>query len=102
MSGTSYGISLGLITEMGSAPPARLQAEILVATGSAERQVAVATFDVSDKYERKTASVVGVDAQAHAGDVITLRVTRLSGQPCVYFAGDGSDHYLEVPQTTVK
>lgn len=100
LAGTAYTFNLGLITSNASSGSGTMRADILHRAASAETVLATATFTTSPQYLLNHLTVTGLDPDAKVGDTLLLRLTRVSGQPCVFWSpGASGVHYVEVPPT---
>jgi hypothetical protein len=103
MAGTTYKFNLPVQTSItASSAAGTFTAEFILKRGSTETALATASIPTTRDYAVKTASVIGPDPDAKAGDTLVFRLRITSGLPCIISAnGDGTDSFIEVPTTTV-
>jgi hypothetical protein len=101
--GSSYTINLGVKTAATSSGDGSLRADIILKRGSTETVLASTTFSTTPSYVEKDATISGVDPAAQDGDTLLLRVTRVSGNPCIAeFISNGVVNHIDIPATPVR
>ncbi len=103
IAGSAYKFNLAVKTANGSTGSGSMRADIVHRSGSTETVLATTTLTTSTQYEVKNVSVTGIDPTSRDGDTLLLRVTRISGDPCVAeFISAGDVNYIDIPPTPVR